>query len=132
VDEAAAKAAEVEARATRREAEAQTNTLALRQRVAEQVSAAQREAEEARRDARNAATRLVADARREADDLRREAREALERARAEVATLTTRRDEIAGELGRLSGVIEALSVPTPGRAPVDRPADRSTGADVPR
>jgi hypothetical protein len=37
----------------------------------------------------------------------------LDDARAEVAALTTRRDEIAGELGRLSGVIEALSVPTP-------------------
>jgi hypothetical protein len=35
----------------------------------------------------------------------------LEEARAEVAALTTRRDEIAGELGRLSGVIEALNVP---------------------
>ena len=32
-------------------------------------------------------------------------------ARAEVAALTTRRDEIAEELGRLSAVIEALSVP---------------------
>ena len=34
----------------------------------------------------------------------------LDDARAEVAALTTRRDEIAEELGRLSGVIEALSV----------------------
>jgi hypothetical protein len=40
----------------------------------------------------------------------------LDDARAEVASLTTRRDEIAAELGRLSGVIEALSVPAPARA----------------
>ena len=43
---------------------------------------------------------------------------------AEVATLTTRRDAIAEELGRLSGVIDALSVPS---AP-----STSASADVPR
>ena len=47
-------------------------------------------------------------------ELRTEAYQVLDDARAEVATLTTRRDEIAEELGRLSGVIEALSV-TPHR-----------------
>ena len=40
-----------------------------------------------------------------------EALSALERARAEIAQLQTRRDGIAAELGQLSGVIEALSVP---------------------
>ena len=54
--------------------------------------------------------RIVADARTEADELRREAAKILSEAREEVAALTTRRDEIAAELGRLSGVIEALNV----------------------
>ena len=35
----------------------------------------------------------------------------LERARAEIAQLQAQRDGIAAELGQLSGVIEALSVP---------------------
>jgi len=78
--------------------------------VAEQVATAQREAEEARREARTEAVRIVGDARTEADDLRRQAAQILHDAREEVAALTTRRDEIAAELGRLSGVIDALSV----------------------
>ena len=53
---------------------------------------------------------MVQDARVEADELRRTARRMLDEARAEVADLSTRRDEIAAELGRLSGVIEALNV----------------------
>jgi hypothetical protein len=52
----------------------------------------------------------VDDARTEADELRTEAHRVLDDAREEVAALTTRRDEIAAELGRLSGVIDALSV----------------------
>ena len=46
-----------------------------------------------------------------AEQVRENARQALERARAEIAQLQTRRDTIAAELGQLSGVIEALSVP---------------------
>jgi hypothetical protein len=40
----------------------------------------------------------------------------LERARAEVAVLAARREDITQQLGHLSGVIEALAVPT------DRPS----------
>ena len=42
-----------------------------------------------------------------------EAADMLQRARAEVAKLASRRDNIASELGHLSGVIEALAVPVP-------------------
>jgi len=52
----------------------------------------------------------VAEARAEADELRAQAHRILDDARTEVAALTTRRDEIAAELSRLSGVIDALSV----------------------
>jgi cell division septum initiation protein DivIVA len=96
--------------------------------VAEQTAAAQREAEEARRTARAEAVRIVGAARIEADEVRTRGQQMLDDARAEVAALTTRRDEIAGELGRLSGVIDALSVPgAPARDARD-PAD----ADVAR
>ena len=67
----------------------------------------------------------MGDARSEADRLRTEAYQVLDDARAEVATLTTRRDEIAEELGRLSGVIEALSNVTPSPSTAEP-------ADVPR
>ena len=52
-------------------------------------------------------------------------------ARTEVASLRGRRDEIARELTQLSGVIEALAVPTDG--PTDKPTDGPTPAppDVP-
>ena len=66
----------------------------------------------------------MAEARAEADELRTEAYRMLDDARDEVAALTTRRDEIADELGRLSGVIEALSVSSTPGAP--------SPADVPR
>jgi cell division septum initiation protein DivIVA len=78
--------------------------------VAEQVATSQREAQETLREARTEAVRIVGEARIEADELRRQATQILHDAREEVAALTTRRDEIAGELGRLSGVIDALSV----------------------
>ena len=82
----------------------------LRERVSEQLASAQREAEESRRTARQDAVEIVADAQAEADELRAEAHRILAEAREEVASLTTRRDKIAAELGRLSGVIDALSV----------------------
>ena len=51
--------------------------------------------------------------------------------RTEVAGLTTRRDEIAEELGRLSGVIEALSVSSPARAGGGaRPSDNGVTSGV--
>ena len=68
-------------------------------------------AAEDRRRAREESLALVAEGRAEADQLRESAQRALERARAEIAQLQTRRDGIAAELGQLSGVIEALSVP---------------------
>jgi uncharacterized membrane protein YqiK len=95
--------------------------------VAEQTATAQRETEEARRTARADAVRIVGDARTEADRLRTEAHRILDDAREEVAVLAKRRDEIAEELGRLSGVIEALSVSSTGSMP-----STSTHADVPR
>ena len=59
-----------------------------------------------------------------------------EEAQAEVAALATRREEIAGELGRLSGVIEALAVPAAGRTPAPATTQRDDSerrlADVPR
>ena len=85
------------------------------------------EAAEQLRRAREEALRLVADGRVEADQLRSDARKTHERARAEVAALQAQRDEIAGELGQLSGVIAALSVPE--RGPVD--PDQSEGSAPP-
>ena len=52
-------------------------------------------------------------ARHEADELRAQARRIVEEARAEVALLARQRDGITEELGQLSGVIQALAVPTP-------------------
>ncbi len=52
----------------------------------------------------------ISAARTEADDIRRSARKMLMEARSEVAALTERRNAIAGELGNLSGIIEALAV----------------------
>ena len=55
----------------------------------------------------------LAEARSGADRLRDEARSAVEGARAEVAALAARRDDITTQLTHLSGVIEALAVPEP-------------------
>jgi len=110
VDEATTKVTAIESRADRREAEAEANARALRERVAEQVATAQRESEEARREARAEAVRIVGDARTEADELRRQAHQILHDAREEVAALTTRRDEIAAELGRLALDMNRLDI----------------------
>jgi len=59
------------------------------------------------------AVQLLREARNDADRVRREADEMLWKARAEVSRLAARRDNIASELGHLSGVIEALAVPVP-------------------
>jgi hypothetical protein len=131
VRESSEKAAEIEARADRRQHEAESAAKSLRDTVTAQVGKAQREAEQARREARAEAVRLVSDARSEADQLRRSARTMLDDARGEVAALTTRRDAIAEELGRLSGVISALSVPDPPLAGSDEPGSASGGENGP-
>ena len=77
------------------------------------------EAAEDRRRAREESVALVAEGRAEADQLRDSARRALERARAEIAQLKEQRDTIAAELGQLSGVIAALSVPERAQAGAD-------------
>jgi hypothetical protein len=77
----------------------------------------QRIAEDELRRARAESATLVADARAEADELRAQARRIVEDARAEVALLARQRDGITAELGQLSGVIQALAVPTPAHPP---------------
>ncbi|HEY5473746.1 MAG TPA: hypothetical protein VIK32_11200, partial [Candidatus Limnocylindrales bacterium] len=71
----------------------------------------QTEAHEHRRAVRDEATTTLAAARADADTSRAQAREILTQARAEVKVLADRRDDIAEQLGHLSGVIEALAVP---------------------
>ena len=85
----------------------------------------QREAHENRREARAELVRSVSSARTEADQLRAEARGMLDRARAEVAALAKRRDDITAQLGTLSGVIEALAVPE--TAPSEDPSEPPAG-----
>jgi uncharacterized coiled-coil DUF342 family protein len=74
------------------------------------VARTQRELHELRRAAKDEELQTIASARAEADELRSTARQLLAEAREEVAALTERRNAIAGELGNLSGVIEALAV----------------------
>ena len=114
-------------RAERRLAEAESGARAVRERVAEQVGASQRELHQLRRTTRAEATELMASARAEADELRAAARQVLADARSEVASLARRRDAITAELGQLSGVIEALAVAEgrPDEPATGRP-DRST------
>ena len=73
----------------------------------------QRTADEELRRARAESAAIIAEARQEADDLRAQARRIVEEARAEVAALARQRESITEELGQLSGVIQALAVPTP-------------------
>lgn len=100
------------ARLERRRTEAETGAASLRALVAEEVTRSRAEAAEDRRRAREESLALLADGRAEADQLREGARRALERARTDITQLQTQRDTIAAELAQLSGVIEALSVPT--------------------
>ena len=99
-------------RARRREEETESTTRLLRQQVAEEVVNNRQTAQDELRRARQEAADHVAAARAEADELRSKARAVLEDARTEAAVLTKRRDEIAAELEGLSGVIQALAVPT--------------------
>lgn len=55
---------------------------------------------------------LAAQAREEADRVRADARRRLEEARAEVEILSRQKTEITGQLSHLSGVIEALAIPS--------------------
>jgi hypothetical protein len=67
---------------------------------------------------------VLAEARAEAEQLRSEARSLLSDARAEVAVLTSHRDEISKQLGDLHGVIDALAV-------AERPATIPTPSSPP-
>lgn len=108
--DAEARADQAGERAARRLAEAETGAKALRARVAEEVTRSQREGQDSLRHSRQEAVELVTEARQEADGLRTQARTMLADARREVTLLTRRRNDIAVELGQLSGVIDALAV----------------------
>lgn len=72
---------------------------------------------------------MLTDARTEADDMRQKAKALLADARLEVSTLRSRRDGIAAELSQLSGVIEALAVPTDAD---EAPPEPSSSTHTPR
>jgi hypothetical protein len=110
-----------EDRATRRLADAESGAKLIRERTATDLEALQRETYESVRATREEAIAMLAKARIDADLARTEARAQLDKARAEVATLGRRRDDINAQLGHLSGVIEALAVP-------DAPGARTTRA----
>jgi hypothetical protein len=97
-------------RAQRRLDEAEGGARVLRERAAAEVARLQTEAHQHRREVREEATATLAAARADADTSRAEARDLLILARAEVAVLAQRRDDITEQLGHLSGVIEALAV----------------------
>jgi vacuolar-type H+-ATPase subunit H len=103
-------AAARDARAERRLAEAESGARAVREQVAAELARTQRELHEVRRKAKEEEFAAINTARAEADELRAAARKMIAEARAEVAALVKRRNAIAGELGNLSGVIEALAV----------------------
>jgi hypothetical protein len=98
-------------RADRRLNEAESAARDVREHVAQEMGRSQRELYELRKAAKAEAMQTVVGARAEADALRTTARKLLADARTELADLTQRRDAIAAELGNLSGVIYALSVP---------------------
>jgi chromosome segregation ATPase len=81
--------------------------------MADEVTRTHQELAAARRAAKQEESELIAAARADADEMRSSARRMLNDARAELERLTQRRDAIAGELGNLSGVIEALAVSGP-------------------
>ena len=124
VAQAEANAAQAEERAQHRLAEAEQGARGLREQVAEHVLQQQRTADEELRRARTEGAALVAAAREEADELRAQARRIVEDARAEVALLARQRDGITQELGQLSGVIQALAVPTPTQPPTAQEPDQ--------
>jgi hypothetical protein len=117
--------AEAQDRAQRRLDEAERGARILGETVVTEVIRIQREAQDESRRLREEATAYLSDARTEADQLRAQARRSLDEAREEITILGRRRDEITAELGQLSGVIQALSVPAipdrPTRQEEDRP-----------
>jgi hypothetical protein len=115
-------------RGQRRLDEAESGARLLRERAAEAVSQLQTEAHEHRRAVRDEATTTLAAARADADASRNEARMLLTQARAEVKVLADRRDDIAQQLGHLSGVIEALAVPESGGKANGLPTPASDGS----
>jgi vacuolar-type H+-ATPase subunit H len=114
---AEAEATQAGERADHRLAEAEHSARALREQTAQQVLGRQRTADEELRRARAESAAIVTEARHEADELRAQARRIVEEARAEVALLARQRESITEELGQLSGVIQALAVPTPTHPP---------------
>ncbi|MDT4932832.1 MAG: hypothetical protein QOK11_724, partial [Pseudonocardiales bacterium] len=121
VTEAADLAEAHSSRGQRRLVEAEAGARAVREQVADEVTRTQEELHELHRTAKAEEVRTIGAARAEADALRSEARRLLADARAEVAVLTERRNAIAGELGNLSGVIEALAVADPPRSRAAEP-----------
>jgi hypothetical protein len=121
-------------RAARRLEEADKAARLVRERTAQEIERLQRETHESHRLAREELVTTTAQARADADRVREEARSMLERARAEVAALASRRQDITTQLGHLSGVIDALAVPeraaTPAPATPD-PATPESTADLP-
>ncbi|PZS17014.1 MAG: hypothetical protein DLM57_09160 [Pseudonocardiales bacterium] len=111
-------------RAERRLLEAEAGARAIREQVADELTKSQREIREVRRTANAEEIQRVQAARTEADEVRATARQLLADAKAEVAALAERRNAIAGELGNLSGVIEALAVSDAARP---MPPRRSNG-----
>jgi cell division septum initiation protein DivIVA len=112
--------------ATKITADANAGADALRATVAEQVAAAQREAQRLRSEAateaeatrtaaEKAAETVIARAREKAETLRGEARR-------EVEALQIRREEIKAEMSRVQGVLDALAGPLP-TAPQPRPTE---------
>jgi hypothetical protein len=108
-------------RGRRRVEEAEKAARLVRERTAEEIERLQRETHESHRQAREQLVTTAAAARAEADRVRTEARSMLERARAEVASLASRREDITKQLSHLTGVIDALAVP-------ERPAAGSEAA----
>lgn len=98
-------------RGQRRLDEAEAGARVLRERAAAEVARLQTQAHEHRRTVRDEAMTTLATARADADRNRAQARDLLIHARAEVAVLAQRRDDITAQLGHLSGVVEALAVP---------------------
>jgi hypothetical protein len=112
-------------RADRRLTEAESGARSLREHSAEEIERSHRELHELRRATKAEAVRAMEQARAEADEVRSLARTLLADARTEVATLIQQRDEIAKELGSLSGIIDALAVPD------DPHPDSTTSPDEP-
>ena len=101
------------ARASAQKAEADDSARRIRERVNADLTKLRQDTFEQTSLTRAEAVQLLREARNDADRVRREADEMLWKARAEVSRLAARRDNIASELGHLSGVIEALAVPVP-------------------